>query len=121
MEHQKKTCKDCITFGPCSKKGDYLHYYECTCSNFVDKNLYLRLKNNYKVGDICIYKFDNENESFSIVEIVKILDDMRGVAEIKFIKVIKDDTGNGFFNYLYETGRTMNASFKYLKNIMEEG
>jgi hypothetical protein len=32
----KKTCKDCITFRPCAKKGDYLSF-ETTCGNFVDK------------------------------------------------------------------------------------
>ena len=36
----KKTCKDCVTFSPCSKKGDYLYRYKCTCSNFVDKNIF---------------------------------------------------------------------------------
>ena len=69
----------------------------------------------HKVGDICLYEFDNENDSSSIVEIVKILNDTRGVAEIKFHKVICDDTGNGLFNYLYESGKTMNASLKYLR------
>jgi len=66
-------------------------------------------------GDICTYSFGLENKSSAIVEIVKILDDARGVAEIKFLEVIEDDTGNGFFNYLLKTGGTMNASFKYLK------
>lgn len=71
----------------------------------------------YKPGDVCVYEYDGENESLSVVEIVKILNDERGVAEIKFIAVIKDDTGNGFFKYLLETGGTMNASMKYLEKI----
>lgn len=71
----------------------------------------------YKPGDVCVYEYDGENESLSVVEIVKILSDERGVAEIKFIAVIKDDTGNGFFKYLLETGLTMNASMKYLEKI----
>lgn len=71
----------------------------------------------YKPGDVCVYEYDGENESLAVVEIVKILNDERGVAEIKFIAVIKDDTGNGFFKYLLETGGTMNASMKYLEKI----
>ena len=69
----------------------------------------------FKPGDVCTYGFGAENKSRAIVEIVKILNDERGVAEIKFLEVIVDDTGNGFFEYLLRTGNTMNASFKYLK------
>lgn len=71
----------------------------------------------YHEGDVCIYGFGNENKSCAIVEIVRILNDERGVAEVKFLKVFVDDTGNGFFNYLLKSGGTMNASFQYLKNI----
>ena len=71
----------------------------------------------YAVGDVCIYGFGHENKSRALVEIVKILDDSRGVAEVKFLKVFVDDTGNGFFEYLLRTGGTMNASLKYLKNV----
>lgn len=71
----------------------------------------------YNVGDFCLYGFVDGNKSLAIVEIVKILDDTRGIAEVKFHKVIKDNTGNGFFHYLFKSGGTMNASFKYLKNI----
>ena len=71
----------------------------------------------YHEGDACIYGFGHENKSRAIVEIVRILNDERGVAEVKFHKVFADDTGNGFFNYLLKSGGTMNASFQYLKNI----
>lgn len=71
----------------------------------------------YREGDVCIYGFAEENKSCAIVEIVKVLDDDRGVAKVKFLKVICDDTGNGLFNYLQKCGDTMNASFKYMKNI----
>ena len=73
--------------------------------------------NGYHIGDVCIYGFGHENKSRAVVEIVKILNDERGVAEVKFLKVFVDDTGNGFFNYLLKSGKTMNASFQYLKNI----
>ena len=73
----------------------------------------------HKVGDICIYSFnDKRNKSFSIVEIVRILDDERGVAQIKFHNVFADDSGNGYFQFLLRTGGTMNASLKYLKTIL---
>lgn len=71
----------------------------------------------YHEGDVCIYGYGAENKSRAIVEIVKILNDERGVAEVKFLKVFVDDTGNGLFNYLLKSGKTMNASFQYLKNI----
>lgn len=71
----------------------------------------------YHIGDVCIYGFSGENKSRAIVEIVRILNDERGVAEVKFLKVFVDDTGNGLFNYLLKSGKTMNASFQYLKNI----
>lgn len=71
----------------------------------------------YHEGDVCIYGFGHENKSRAIVEIVRILNDERGVAEVKFLKVFVDDTGNGYFNYLLKSGSTMNASFQYLKNI----
>ncbi len=77
----------------------------------------VEVKHGHHVGDVCIYGFGHENKSRAIVEIVKILNDERGVAEVKFHKVFVDDTGNGFFNYLMKSGGTMNASFQYLKNI----
>ena len=49
----------------------------------------------HKAGDVCVYEYDGINESLSVVEIVKIFPDERGVAEIRFLAVIKDDTGNG--------------------------
>lgn len=71
----------------------------------------------YSVGDVCFYGYGSENNSLALVEIVKILNDERGVAELKFLKVFVDDTGNGLFNYLLKSGKTMNGSFKYLANI----
>lgn len=70
-----------------------------------------------KIGDICEYYFDSakgDNKSKAIVQIEKIYDDPRGIAEVKFLEVIKDDTGNGMFNFLFESGQTMAASLKYL-------
>ena len=61
----------------------------------------------YKIGDVCLYSFGNKNKSAAVVEIVKILDDLRGVAEVKFLKVIEDDTGNGFFEYLYNSSSSI--------------
>ena len=75
----------------------------------------------HKIGDVCFYGFHDGNKSLALVEIVKVLNNERGVAEVKFLKVFVDDTGNGLFNYLLKTNQTMNASFKYLKNITPTG
>lgn len=69
----------------------------------------------YQAGDICTYSFGNKNRSVAIVEIVRLLDDPRGAAEVRFLDVIIDDTGNGFFLYLLKSGNTMNASLQFLK------
>ena len=66
-------------------------------------------------GDVCTYSFGEKNRSNAVVEVVRILDDPRGAAEIKFLDVIVDDTGNGYFNFLLRTGYTMNASLQYLQ------
>ncbi|MDQ9757965.1 hypothetical protein RFZ45_03270, partial [Acinetobacter baumannii] len=36
---------------------------------------------------------DNDNKSLSIVKIVRILNDSRGIAEVQFLDVIIDDSG----------------------------
>lgn len=69
----------------------------------------------YQAGDICTYSFGNKNRSVAIVEIVRLLDDPRGAAEVRFLDVIIDDTGNGFFLYLLKSGNTMNAGLQFLK------
>ncbi|MBQ7757045.1 MAG: hypothetical protein IJ031_05905 [Oscillospiraceae bacterium] len=76
--------------------------------------------NNLKKGDVCMYSYDNDNKSAAIVEIIDILNSERGIAKVKFLEVLVDDTGNGFFNYLKRTGGTMNVSLKYLKVIKSE-
>lgn len=71
-------------------------------------------------GDVCCYSFGDKNKSVATVEIVDIKTDERfgtTYAVIKFLEVSVDDTGNDFFTYLLNTGKTMNASFKYLKKI----
>ena len=69
----------------------------------------------YQAGDICTYSFGNKNRSVAIVEIVRLLDDPRGAAEVRFLDVIIDDTGNGFFLYLLKSGNTMIATLQFLK------
>lgn len=71
--------------------------------------------NKINIGDVCTYSFDNENKSLSTVEVVKILSDE--VASVKFHQVIVDDSGNGYFTYLCNTGKTMNVSIKYLHKL----
>lgn len=71
----------------------------------------------FEAGDFCLYAFGKKNKSRAVVEVVKVLDNPRGVAQVKFHRVLVDDTGNGLFNYLCRTGDTMNASFEYLKKL----
>ncbi|MFR7597021.1 MAG: hypothetical protein ACLUVI_07900 [Acutalibacteraceae bacterium] len=73
----------------------------------------------FETGDFCLYVFGKENKSKAVVEVVKVLDDPRGVAQVKFHRVLADDTGNGLFSYLRRTGDTMNASFEYLESCPE--
>ena len=71
--------------------------------------------NDIKVGDICIYHYADGNGSVNIVEVVEVLDS--DISKIKCVQVISDKSGNGWFEYLYKTGHTMNASNKYLNKI----
>ncbi len=67
------------------------------------------------IGDVCIYSYFEKNRSISIVEVVKELSEETVV--IKFHQVIFDNSGNDLFFYLCKTGKTMNASKKYLRKI----
>ena len=73
----------------------------------------------HQKNQICEYSFyeEKENQSLAIVRIEEILDNPRGIATISFLEVIKDDTGNGLFDYLLKSNQTMNASLKYLKPL----
>lgn len=126
------TCKDCIHHDACAMSATYFgdktssekfssyelrNNIEESCDNFQNKARFIEVRDGHNVGDICIYGFDKKNKSLSIVKLIRLLDDESGLAEIKFLKVIVDDTGNGLFEYLLNSGKTMNASLKYLKNI----
>lgn len=93
----------------------YRNGYEAGKRDAASK--WISVKDGYSAGDVCFYGFHPENKSLALAEIVRVLDDARGVAEVKFLKVFVDDTGNGMFDYLLKSGNTMNASFKYLRNI----
>ena len=67
------------------------------------------------VGDVCTYAYLDKNKSLSIVEVVSELSEE--VVVVKFHQVISDDSGNGFFTYMCNTGGTMNVSRKYLNKI----
>lgn len=68
-----------------------------------------------KAGDTCCYFYDNQNTSFSIVEVVSELSDECVV--VKFHQVLRDDSGNDLFTYLCDNGKTMNVSRKYLHKL----
>ena len=69
-----------------------------------------------EVGNICTYSFGTENASRATVKITKLLP-ASAAAVVMFLNVEKDDTGNGLFDYLIKTGKTMNASVKYLTKV----
>lgn len=122
------TCKECFHCSAChemyllavSQEDDFFERHDAeTCEDFIDEADVVEVKKRYHEGDVCIYPCysDGSSKSRAVVQITKILSEEKGIAQIKFLKVVVDDTGNGFFDYLYRTGKTMNASFKYLKNI----
>lgn len=73
----------------------------------------LELNDDYRVGDICIYGGGN-SQSYALVQLEKVFEEF---AVMKFIIVFNDNTGNNYFTYLLTNGKTMNGSYKYLKNI----
>lgn len=73
----------------------------------------LELNDDYRVGDICIYGGGN-SQSYALVQLEKVFEEF---AVMKFIVVFNDNTGNNYFTYLLTNGKTMNGSYKYLKNI----
>ena len=70
-----------------------------------------------KIGCKYKYSYDDHptNRSAAIVEVVKMLSDE--VAVVKFHKVICDQTGNGYFEYLQRAGYTMNVTASRLKQL----
>lgn len=113
-----KAKEELLSWARCIKHPEHLMTEDAMCVlDGIPAADVVEVVHGYHEGDVCIYGFGHENKSRAIVEIVRILNDERGVAEIKFHKVFVDDTGNGLFNYLLKTGGTMNASFQYLNNI----
>lgn len=108
----------------------YISSYENTVSNLSQmaaraKFAKERLKDSeatsviYHIGDVCIYSFGGKNKSVSIVEIVEISPD-KETAKVRFRHVVKDDSGNDYFTYLYKTKGLMDVSLKYLTIISSE-
>ena len=81
---------------------------------------------NIKVGDICMYPFyedDSKNKSKCLIEVVDVKE-RKDMGEgffflvVKFLVVGKDDSGNGLFEYLKRTGKTMNVSPGYCRKAV---
>ena len=109
-------CDTCIHSAVCDKFEGFrnpLYWIDTAGETHCDHYAYEELRD----GDICEYpvKENAKNKSKATVQIVRILPHNPEVAEIKFLDVEVDDTGNGFFDYLLKTGGTMNASLKYMK------
>ena len=71
--------------------------------------------NELKKGDICIYHFADGNGSLNLVKVTEIYAKNR--CKIKCLQVIKDNSGNGWFEFLLKKGAEMIASNEYLHKI----
>lgn len=76
-------------------------------------------------GLICIYSYEAncKNKTLCKVRIQHLWEnqsDLSVYAEIKILEAYVDDSGNGLFEYLQKTGKTMNASLKYLTPYLLE-
>lgn len=70
-----------------------------------------------QAGDICTYEL-GESRCTVRIEVLKLAScPERPCAVIRVLDVTNDATGNGFLNFLKETGDTMNASLKYLRRL----
>lgn len=82
------------------------------------------IMNDLLVGELFIYSYEKDkehiNKSKSLVKIEKVFDDERGIAQVSFLRVFVDESGNGLFNYLRDSHKTMNVSMKYLRKPTEE-
>lgn len=74
----------------------------------------------YHLNKPYYYMYDNGNSSKCIVSLVRFLESDWNIGEARFLKVINDDSGNGYFTYLYNTNQTMNISLQYLHEIEDE-
>lgn len=50
-----------------------------------------------------------------IVEVVRHLSEE--ACRFKIVKVIKDDSGNGYYTYIHKTNKEENGSYKYLQEV----
>lgn len=76
-------------------------------------------------GLICIYSYraNSKNETLCKVRIQHLWEnqsDWKVYAEIEILEAYVDDSGNGLFEYLQKTGKTMNVSLKYLTPYLVE-
>lgn len=116
-------CKDCLHCRESDKTNRlFCTYHDTEIETFPDRYCSCADKKEeptkigFNVGDICIYQKKNGgNGSVNIVEITELKTDV--YSEIKVIKVITDNSGNGYFEYLLKTGKTMNASNEYLRKL----
>lgn len=114
-------CKECVhrlerkRYLRCVRNG-FLNGFEVKPDGFC--NYGERDKEGYfKPGDICTYTFGEKNTSEAVVEVVKIVNAARGVAEVKIRSVVVDGTKTGYLAYLLKAGGTMNASLSCLTKI----
>lgn len=79
-------------------------------------------KKDIKAGDKLIYvltftehsKIKNKLACVALVEAVK---QFEGVCLCKFLEVLSDNSGNGYYKYMEQSGNTANCSLEYLYKV----
>ena len=79
-------------------------------------------KEDIKAGDKLIYvltftKQSGIKDKLACVALVEVVKQFEDVCECKFLEVLSDNSGNGYFRYLQQSGKTNNCSLEYLYKI----
>jgi len=79
-------------------------------------------KEDIKAGDKLIYvlTFTKQSEikdKLACVALVEAVRQFEDVCECKFLKVLSDNSGNGYYKYMEQSGNTTNCSLKYLYKV----
>ena len=79
-------------------------------------------KEDVKTGDKLIYILTFTEQSgikdkLACVALVEVERHFEHVCECKFLEVLSDNSGNGYFRYLQQSGKTNNCSLEYLYKV----
>lgn len=79
-------------------------------------------KEDVKTGDKLIYALTFTEQSgikdkLACVALVEVVRQFEDVCECKFLEVLSDNSGNGYFRYLQRSGKTNNCTMEYLYKV----